>query len=329
MKNIHTSNTACIALTLLITAGVTNSNILSTQVAHASSSSDYQLVEDNFASTQTDGSSTNITSESEFEDIQYISEGSEATPTPLPTTNTNTSTTPTATSQTTSGSSSSSHGSGGSNPIIIDQLAGASNTSQTETGSENTDNTGNTNSTDNSSTNDTTEITPPAKIPIITSTPLPAPTHLPKSNTNTNQNRTDSDNSEETKNSENSEKSEKNNQSQKQQLGDITEIQELADESFFTGNLQTENNINTGINDEIFHNSATALPIEENTEATKNTNINTDRDRDRDKNEDDTKQTNIFCTASSFTSYALLLILFLLGMIFQAILQKTFYSNKK
>jgi len=172
-----------------------------------------------------------------------------------------------------------------------------------------------------------TEITPPTKIPIITSTPLPAPTHLPKSQSNTNQNSTESNNSEESEESENKKKSQNSNKTQTQQLGDITEIQEFADESFFTGNLQTENDINTDRNYDQFHNSATAIPIEENGEVTENANKAKDKNKYEDEN--NTKQTNIFCTASSFTSYALLLILFLLGMIFQAILQKTFYSNKK
>ncbi len=292
-----------IALTLFFGAGLTYINILTTPFTQASSSSDYQLVEDNFASTQSNGSALNIISESGFEDIQYISEGSDTTiqpttPTPLPTT----STTPIPTQATST--SSSGGGGGGTDPIVLEKIRkGTTNTPlpTTET-------------THNSSTETPTSTPIPTKIPIKTSTPLPAPTHLPRSTPPT----TDID-------QQNTTQTNRNYYNNTDRLGDITRDTKDTTENIIqkekekeresrADNEETQNikqNIkNPDTGDPMFHNSA-ILQRMQNTE----------------KQEE--KNTKFFCTASSFTTYALLLIMFLLGMIFQSILYKTFYTNKK
>jgi len=102
-------------------------------------------------------------------------------------------------------------------------------------------------------------------------------------------------------------------------LNDITNI-EVADDLFFTGLDEIDKKIDTSAigkrdqirsvdtRDSIFHNSA---------------------EKSAEKNSATEKDKNFFCTTSPFNAYALFLIIFLLGMIFQLILSKTFYSHKK
>jgi len=302
--NAHTQSTYSVlgVLFVIITAV--------TSATHASSSSHYTLDEDNFTSTQTESSASGITSEAGFEDIQDTSEGKPATEeadtdinTDINTDNSDDSNSDNDTSINT-GTSTSSHGRGGSNPIIVNKLQGNSSNSE-----------------------DDTHNASPKTSPIATATPLVADILDDENEDNSEKiNKSNIDKKTETETDiEIEKKLEIIEEIETEKTGirkkeiktidiepDVGSI--LADDDFFKGSFDYEENADTV--DPSFHNSATEEPKEIESE-----NLKTIKTTEKIKQ-------IFFCETSQLNQYFLLLIIFLLGMITQAILHTVFYKNK-
>ena len=287
--------------------------LLLSLLANASSYSNYILLDGDFSSTQTDGETDSIISESGLEDIQYISEGRDQT---IYFTEISTSTsTPTPTVVSVSSSS----GGGGSNQIVINQLSGK-DTSRTSSG-ENENSEGEIQYTSGSQTNEgNTEIEDNLENLNIKQVDYLGNYHDLHSGINENHivgfennKRNITDYTTQDIEGKNISDAPNNNI-----LGNI-----LADDYFFRGNIHERekgeikkiigeniiNNVDTGdprFRTEEFHSAAKII----------------------DTNKKNENEANFFCETSQFNMYALLLIIFLLGMIAQLILHKIFYTNK-
>ena len=300
--NAHTQSTYSVLGVLFVIITVI------TSVTHASSSSHYTLDEDSFTSTQTESSTSDITSEAGFEDIQDTSDGKPATEEDDTDINTDDSGNNGNNSDDdiTNGNSTStsSHGRGGSNPIIVNQLQGNSSNSE-----------------------DDTHNASPKTSPIATATPLVADILDDENEDNSEKiNKSNIDKKTETETDiEIEKKLEIIEEIETEKTGirkkeiktidiepDVGSI--LADDDFFKGSFDYEENADTV--DPSFHNSATEEPKEIESE-----NLKTIKTTEKIKK-------NFFCKTSQFNQYLLLLIIFLLGMITQAILHTVFYKNK-
>ncbi len=298
---------------------ISSSMLISTTAAN------YQVLESNFTTTQEESSSTDFILESGFESIQEVFEGSDssiygATPTPLPIITSIPIPIITATpSPSSNNTSTSTSGSGGSNPLIIQELQDrTNNTSLEDEESTNEESTNENNEEDNTQTetteennNEKSEELHNTAINIPTTTPLPPPTHYPIYTPQITPQSEYDENSQITKTTEqrlHTEDIQKNIQEEYQEENRIQH--EIADIAYMDTMIFSTNDISP------LHKAA------ENSAQPSNTATYT---QDNTQN----TQSNFLCTISSFSQYAFLLILFLLGMIFQAILHTIFYKKTK
>ncbi len=272
----------------------------------ASSSHDYQVLEDNFSAVHTDGSSQDFIEEAGLTDMQYISQGTDTqiqpqvSPVSYPEPVKTGTPTPTPFSR-----SSSHHGGGGSNPLIVRQLANRNTTlfaenTTTKQKEEHSDQTVDPPDNGYMVDNEITQKKGPHKV-----------ASGPYINTDRNSSITHNQEKEE-------ENTRDNQQFQKYQkkFSPYSSENMLADDYFYKGPL-----------DGIDHKNL------------ENTEIKKEERKKRDMNDAGIENSEfhsaapiqtypIACESSLFRKYTLLLIFFLLGMIVQAIVHKIFYSNK-